>query len=82
MGKFVKVLKSGLFVFSKVLILGCFLDVKIIDLSCKDRFGFGEVKCLLLKFYVIFFEVCDDFGFFMENKNGKLFLKRSYVYYD
>lgn len=82
MGKPVKVLKSGLFVSPKVPILGCSPDAKIIDLSCKDRFGLGEVKCPSSKFHVTPLEACDDPGFFMENKNGKPSLKRSHVYYD
>ena len=44
MGKPVKVLKSGLFVSPNIPILGCSPHAKVIDLSCRDRFGIGEVK--------------------------------------
>ena len=81
-GKPVKVLKSGLSVSPKISILGCLPDAKVIDLSCRDRFGLGEVKCPSSKFHVTPLEGCDDPGFFMERKNGKPSLKRGHVYYD
>jgi len=71
MGKPVKVLKSGLFVLPNIPILGCSSDAKIIDLSCRDRFGTGEVKCPSSKFNVTPTDACDDPGFFMEKKDGK-----------
>ena len=76
------VLKSGLFVSPKVPVLRCSPDAKIIDLSCKDCFGLGEVKCLSSKFNVTPEDACDDPNFFMEKKDGKLCLKRGHVYYD
>lgn len=82
MGKPVKVLKSGLFVSPKIPILGCSPDAKVIDLSCKDSFGIGEVKCPSSKFNVTPIDACDDPGFFMEKKDGKPSLKRGHVYYD
>ena len=82
MGKPIKVLKSGLFVSPKIPILGCSPDAKVIDLSCKDTFGIGEVKCPSSKFNVTPFEACDDPGFFMENKDGKPSLKQGHFYYD
>lgn len=81
-GKPVKVLKSGLFVSPKVPILGCSPDAKVIDLSCKDSFGIGEVKCPSSKFNVTPLDACDDPGFFMEKKDGKPTLKKGHVYYD
>ena len=79
MGKPVKVLKSGLFV-SKISFLGCSPDAKIIDLSSKDSFGIGEVKCPSSKFNVTPLDVCDDPNFYMKKKNGKASLKRGHVY--
>lgn len=81
-GKPLKVLKSGLFVSPKISILGCSPDAKVIDLSCKDSFGIGEVKCPSSKFNVTPLEACDDPGFFMEKKDGKPTLKTGHVYYD
>ena len=80
MGKPVKVLQSGLYVSPNIPILSCSPNAKVIDLSCRDRFGIGEVKCWLSKFNVSLIDACDDPGFFMEKKDGKLFLKRGYVY--
>ena len=82
MGKPVKVLKSGLFVTPNIPISGCSPDAKIIDLSCRYRFGIGEVKCPSSKFNVTSTDVCDDPGFFMEKKDGKPSLKRGHFYYD
>ena len=76
MGKPVKVLKSGLFVSPNIPILGCSPDAKVIDLSCRDRFGIGEVKCPSSKFNVTPIDSCDDPAFLMENKDGKPPLKR------
>lgn len=76
MGKPVKVLKSGLFVSPNIPILGCSPDEKVIDLSCRDRFGIGEVKCPSSKFNVTPTDDCDDTGFFMEKKDGKPSLKK------
>ena len=73
LGRPVKVLKSGLFISPKIPILGCSPDAKVIDLSCTDRFGLGEVKCPSSKFHVTPLEACEDPTFFMENKNGKLY---------
>ena len=81
MGKPVKVLKSGLFVSPKIPFLGCSPDAKI-DLSSKDSFGIGEVKCPSSKFNVTPLDACDDPNFYMEKKNGKASLKRGHVYYD
>jgi len=78
LGRPVKVLKSGLFISPKIPILGS-PDVKVIDLSCTDRFGLGEVKCPSSKFHVTPLEACDDPTFFMENKNGKPSLRRGRV---
>lgn len=82
LGRPVKVLKSGLFISPKIPILGCSPDAKVIDLSCTDSFGLGEVKCPSSKFHVTPLEACDDPNFCMENKNGKPSLKRGHVYYD
>ena len=82
MGKPVKVLNSSLFVSLKVPILGSSPDAKIIDLSCKDRFGLGKVKHPSLKFHVTPLGACKNPGFFMENRNWKPSLKRNHVYYD
>lgn len=82
MGKPVKVLKSRLFVSPNIPILGCSPDAKVIDLSCRDRFGIKEVKCPSSKFNVTPIDSCDDPAFFMENKDGKPSLKRGHVHYD
>ena len=44
LGRPVKVLKSGLFISPKIPILGWSPDAEVIDLSCTDRFGLGEVN--------------------------------------
>ncbi len=67
----VKVLKSGLLISPKISIKGCSPDTKVIDTSCTDSLGLGEVKCPSLKFHVTSLEACDDPNFCMENKNGK-----------
>ena len=81
-GKPVKVIKSGLFVSPKMPILGCSPDAKVVDLSCQDNFGIGEVKCPSSKFSVSPLDACEDPGFFLENKDGKPTLKKGHVYYD
>lgn len=63
-GRPVKVLKYGFFVSPKIPILGCSPDAKVTDLSLKDRYGIGEVKCLSSKFYVSPLDACDDPGSF------------------
>ena len=82
MGKPVKVIKSGLFVSPKISILGCSPDVKVVDLSCKDNFGIGEVKCPSSKFNVSPIDACEDPGFYLENEDGKPKLKKGHFYYD
>ena len=78
LGRPVKALNSGLFISPKIPILGCSPDAKVIDLSCTDRFGLGEVKCPSSKFHVTPLEACDDPTFFMENTEEwkALFKKR------
>ena len=61
--------------------LDCF-DVLTIELSLKDRYGIGEVKCPSSRFQLSPLDDFDDPGFFMENKDGKPFLKRGYIYFD
>ena len=53
---------------------------KLYDLSCKDHFEIGEVKCPSSKFSVTPLEACDDPNFFMEKKDGKPSLKRGNIY--
>ena len=81
-GKPVKVIKSGLFVSPKIPVLGCSPDAKVVDLSCKDNIGIGEVKCPYSKFSVSPLDACEDPGFFLENKDGKPTVKKGHVYYD
>ena len=78
----IKVLKSGLFISPKIPILGCSPHAKIIDISCEEQFGLGEVKCPHSKFNVSPLVACQDPAFFMEVKDGKPALKRGHVYYD
>lgn len=81
-GKPVKVVKSGLFVSPKIPIWGCSPDAKVVDLSCKDNFGIGEMKSPSSKFSVSPLDACEDPGFFLENKDGTPTLKKGHVYYD
>ena len=78
----VKVLqKWQLFVSPNIPILGCSPDAKVIDLSCRDRFGIGEVKCPSSKSWMSHqCDSCDDPALFMENKDGKP--SRGHVHYD
>ena len=75
MGKPVKVLKSGLFVSPKIPVLGCSPNAKIIDLSCKDCFDLGEVKCPSPKFNVTPEDACHDPNFFYGEEGWKAVFK-------
>lgn len=82
-GYLVKVERFGFFVLLKLFFFGCILDGKVVDILCfEDQFGFVEIKCLSLKFGVILVEVCSDFYFYLEIKDGKFKLKKDYIYYD
>ena len=76
LGRPVKVLKSGLFISPKIPILGCSPDAKVIDLSCTDRFGLGEVKCPSSKFHVTPLEACEDPTFFYGKQEWKALFKK------
>lgn len=79
--KLVKVFKLGFVISMDVLYLGVLFDGKVIDFGCFDLFGFFEVKCLEIKYLVIFLDVCFDSSFFMEEVDGKFKFKCIYKYY-
>lgn len=56
----------GFVVLKGCLILGVIFDVRVVEFGCVYYFGIVEIKCLYIKYYVIFFDVCIDLKFFME----------------